>query len=306
VEFSGVALPGTTMIYGKTPYLAAGMTTIYTDTQDLFEETVEGDNYLIDGQWKPLGRREEVILVKTGKGLEERRHLVRLTHRGPILTHVVSGLGSFDLSKRTISLSWTGYNDETMSLYNILRHIETRDFETARRYLVEGLKSTPSLSMVTATADNHICYFQLGNNPVRRNYRSGCYLKNGSSSRNDWLGLMPEEDRLQVCDPPRGFLVVSNNQAAPDSFHGGYFRHSIFTARADRLEALIEQEIDSGRKITREFGRRLLHDTVDVYCLQTVPRLRTVIAGAGESLRGFDCNFSSTAHEPTLYEVFLL
>lgn len=65
--------------------------------------------------------------------------------------------------------------------------------------------------------------------------------------------------------------MVSNNQAAPDSVHGGYFRHSIFTARADRLEEMIEKEIASGRKITKKFAKKLLYDTVDSYCTRILP-----------------------------------
>jgi acyl-homoserine lactone acylase PvdQ len=89
--------------------------------------------------------------------------------------------------------------------------------------------------MVAATTDNHICYQQLGNNAIRPSYRAGRYVKDGTTSKYDWKGMMPAEDRLSLCDHYRGFFVVSNNQAAPDSVHGGYFKHSIFTARADRL-----------------------------------------------------------------------
>ena len=93
--------------------------------------------------------------------------------------------------------------------------------------------------MIAATVDNHICYQQLGTNPIRSTYKSGRYVKDGTSSKHDWKGMMPPEDRLSVCDHDRGYFVVANNQAAPDKFHGGYFRHSIFTARANRLEELI-------------------------------------------------------------------
>ena len=54
--------------------------------------------------------------------------------------------------------------------------------------------------MVAATADNHICYQQMGNNAIRPSYRAGRYVKDGTSSKHDWKGMMPPEDRLSLCD----------------------------------------------------------------------------------------------------------
>ena len=36
INFAGVCVPGMPLAYGKTDYIATAMTTIYTDTQDLF------------------------------------------------------------------------------------------------------------------------------------------------------------------------------------------------------------------------------------------------------------------------------
>lgn len=105
--------------------------------------------------------------------------------------------------------------------------------------------------------------------------------------------MMPPEDRLSVCDHERGYFVVSNNQAAPDSFYGGYLRHSIFTARADRLEELIQKKIASGDKIQGSFAEKLLYDTVDVYCRRILPEIREVVPEADKHLKKFDCSFVS-------------
>lgn len=93
--------------------------------------------------------------------------------------------------------------------------------------------------MVGATADNHIAYRQMGTNPIRRDYKSGSYVKDGTTSKHDWLGFMPPEDRLLLLDPERGFIVAANNQAASSLIHGGYYEHTILTARADRLEQVL-------------------------------------------------------------------
>ena len=36
IKFAGVCIPGMPFAYGQTPYLAIAVTTIYTDTQDLY------------------------------------------------------------------------------------------------------------------------------------------------------------------------------------------------------------------------------------------------------------------------------
>ena len=78
--------------------------------------------------WRDLGKREEIIKVKTADGVKKIKHTVRLTHRGPILSYIVSGLGSFDLRSDTLSLAWSGFNDDYKSLLATTRHIEITDF----------------------------------------------------------------------------------------------------------------------------------------------------------------------------------
>ena len=44
-----------------------GITVVYTDNQDLWKEKVVGDRYLVDGEWRELKIRKEMMKVK-GKG----------------------------------------------------------------------------------------------------------------------------------------------------------------------------------------------------------------------------------------------
>lgn len=82
---------------------------------------------------------------------------------------------------------------------------------------------------------------------------------------------MPSEDQLLVIDPKSGILVSSNNRPASGSVNSGYFKYQSFTARADRLEESLKSQISKGNKITNEFARSLLLDTVDIYCRQILP-----------------------------------
>ena len=62
------------------------------------------------------------------------------------------------------------------------------------------------------------------------------YIKDGTSSKYDWLGFMPQGDRLFVTDPERGWIATANNRPASSKFQGGYFDEVIFSARASRIE----------------------------------------------------------------------
>lgn len=66
---SGISFAGVPFVFGKTGYMAMGVTTIYMDNQDLFRETVEGNKYLVNGKWVDLKIREEKIKVKREGGI---------------------------------------------------------------------------------------------------------------------------------------------------------------------------------------------------------------------------------------------
>jgi acyl-homoserine lactone acylase PvdQ len=60
------------------------MTTPNCDSSDLWQETIEGDSYLVDGHWRQLQLIHEPIRVK---GVAEPiEFVVKSTHRGVIVT----------------------------------------------------------------------------------------------------------------------------------------------------------------------------------------------------------------------------
>ena len=60
------------------------MTAAIADVSDLFKEEIEGDRYLLDGEWKNLDTISYEISVK-GRNQTESFD-VKFTHRGPVLT----------------------------------------------------------------------------------------------------------------------------------------------------------------------------------------------------------------------------
>ncbi len=88
---------------------------------------------------------------------------------------------------------------------------------------------------------------------------------------------MPAVDRIHVYDPPKGYFVHANNKVAESNYYGGLLDFTTYSARADRIDALIRGEIAAGRKINVDFAKRVLVDTVDIYCQQILPEIIAVI-----------------------------
>ncbi len=54
-----------------------GVSICHSDNQDLYREKIEGDKYLLNGTWRDLKIRNEVIYVKTSEGLIKEEIQVR-------------------------------------------------------------------------------------------------------------------------------------------------------------------------------------------------------------------------------------
>lgn len=130
-------------------------------------------------------------------------------------------------------------------------------------------------------------------------------MKDGSTTEHDWLGFMPPHHRIQVIDPPAGYIVNGNSRVASSKYYNGLHDLTIFTARADRLHQLLSEKISKGHKLTMEDAKEIVADTVDVYCIQMLPYIRGSIADADTVFAQFDCNFTASSSRAAMYEVFM-
>lgn len=114
--------------------------------------------------------------------------------------------------------------------------------------------------------------------PLRRDPHTGMYVKDGTKSESDWIGFVQGENKLHCEDPSRGYIVTANNKAASWSYFDGISDVAIYTARADRIESMIREEIKAGRKLSKDFMKKMQLDTVDVHCLEVVAGMRKKLA----------------------------
>lgn len=111
------------------------------------------------------------------------------------------------------------------------------------------------MNLLYSTVDGHIGYQQLGSYPIRKNHQSGMYIKDGTTTAEDWVGLVAPEDKLSLHDPERGFIATANNKPASTLFYNGQVGYSPYTARATRLEEMISDKIRKGDKISIQYTK---------------------------------------------------
>jgi len=76
------------ILMGKTEHVTWTTTSALTDLSDIYEETLSPNKkqYRVDGEWRDLEFREEVIKIK---GKEPLKVSIKHTHRGPIIPNEV-------------------------------------------------------------------------------------------------------------------------------------------------------------------------------------------------------------------------
>ncbi|NQU53463.1 MAG: penicillin acylase family protein, partial [Bacteroidetes bacterium] len=88
VNVTGLVLPGQPfVIAGHNDSIAWGMTNVMVDDLDFYAEKLNNNStkYLLDGEWKNLDIKNEIIKTKEG---EEIIKTLKFTHRGPIVNQL--------------------------------------------------------------------------------------------------------------------------------------------------------------------------------------------------------------------------
>jgi penicillin G amidase len=209
----GVTIPGSPgVIIGFNRDLAWSFTNTGADVLDFYRETVDDiahpAQYLLDGTWRSLDRREERYRGKLGETL--RIDTVRFTHRGPL-----SRLGS-----DWVSMRWTVNepNDIAAGLFDAAHATTARDFldAAARNYYV------PAQNMIVADRQGNIGIRSTGHFPIRPDNGDGLVVRDGSTSASDWQGFWPVDQYPQSLNPAQGFLASANQDPIDPLQHPRY------------------------------------------------------------------------------------
>ena len=212
LDVYGVTIPGAaSIVIGFNRDVAWSFTNTEGDVLDRYVETVnDAENptkYRLDGVWRPLTMRIE--RYRDARGRELHTDTVRFTHRGPMSR--VEG--------RWISMRWTALD----SAFKFGDFIDVQRAKTVQEFW-KGMEdyNAPTQNMLSADRAGSIAIRSTGTYPIRPGNGRGDILRDGSTSRNDWIGVLPVSKYPQSMNPAQGFLSSNNQQPIDPADYSGY------------------------------------------------------------------------------------
>ena len=250
----GVTLPGLPgVILGRNDRVAWGMTTLRTDVQDLYRETIAGKKVKRGDTWADVAERTETIAVRGGK---PETLVVRETSHGPL----VSG---------RMALKWLALDPSLMRVPESAVMTAT-DRESLSRAL--DAFPYPAHNVVWADASS-IGWRATGLVPIRRPGTDGSIPYDGADPENDWRGYVPAAEMPRVVDPPEGFIVTANQRDIGTRFGRSVTTDWPSTERARRIADLLGGAVREKRPLDRAAMEAIQLDDVSPVLEKTLAAL---------------------------------
>jgi acyl-homoserine lactone acylase PvdQ len=203
VKVSGVCVLGSSLpALGHSQWCSVAMTTGSGDTADVFEEIINPDNplqYQVDGQWRDMTVRHEIIRVKKqDNSIDESKVDISYTHHGPIVAHKDGKAYSMAIPY----MEDIGLTDQTLEM------MTAKNLDEMKKAL--SRLSLMGQNTMIGTIDGDIYYQRSGKVPIRAEGVDPSKPIPGHLSENDWKGIHPAEDLVQVTNPAQGYMQNCN------------------------------------------------------------------------------------------------
>ncbi len=268
VNAYGVALPGSPcIIIGFNENAAWGVTNAGMDVKDWyvveFKDAVR-DSYLFDGKYLPTQKIVEAIRIK---GKEIFYDTVVYTHHGPVMYDEKFTNG---IKGHSFAMRWTAHDpsNELRTFYLLNRAKNYDDYMHAISFF-----ECPAQNFVFASKSGDIAICQMGKYPLKFP-EQGKYISDGTSSRFDWKGFIPQENISVLKNPERGF-VSSANQHPTDSTYPHYYNTGYgYEYYRNRR---INMQLSAMEQVTPEDMMRLQTDNFNLPAKEVLPFLLTEI-----------------------------
>ncbi len=306
IDTYGVTIPGGPIVpIGFNRSMAWTATNTGADVLDYYEEKVDDarrpTKYEVDGVWKPLELRIEVIRGRGGRFVL-RTDTIYHTYRGPMI-HV---------GTRWLSRRWTAL--DTTDEGNYLR-LADQAHSVDEWMGVMSAYGVPAQNFLTADTLGHIAIRSTGHYPLRPGDRPGNRISDGSTSANDWRGFWPIDRYPQAKDPAQGYLASNNQQPKDPLVDGSYLGSNWATPfRAMRINKLLRAD----SAVTPDAMRRYQTDPISEQTeLFTQPLFDAVAkaaaAGVADTaavrgaalLREWDGRFTPENERAVLYDAMM-
>lgn len=304
LSLAGAFAPGVPfLIMGHNGHVGWGFTTPYSDTEDLFVETVDPadpDRYLTEDGGRTFDTRAEVIHVRFGGTIS---HTVRSTRHGPVISDVnpdarmaagqgkVVALASAALTKNDANIAATWALNRARSVAEAM--------DALRNY------HAPHQNIALADTAGSIGFVSAGRIPIRTGFQGDLPVE-GATGTARWSGFVPFESLPQAINPASGLIVNANNRVAGPDFPYVIGRDFAEGWRAARIAEVIgEREASEGQEAH-------LADILSLPAREMLPLLTArqprgaLEADALGLLRGWDGTMKSDRPEPLIFEWWLM
>ncbi|MCB0231555.1 MAG: penicillin acylase family protein, partial [Anaerolineae bacterium] len=214
-------------------HVAWGMTTIYSDQQDLFIEKQNPDNpnqVEYQGNWEDVQVVEETIPVK-GRA-EPLVETVRITRHGPIMNAVV---GDLEGKAEPVALRWTALEEDHL-VDSLLLADRAGSVDEFRQAL--SLWDSGSQNFVIADTAGNIAMQGTGRTPIRA-AGDGRTPVPGWTGEYEWIGTIPYDEMPFAVNPDIGYLASANNSVVPPDYPYLFGTDYAAPYRAERITTLL-------------------------------------------------------------------
>lgn len=202
IEFSGMAILGLPMpSLGHSRYCSVAMTTGGPDAADCYEEQVHPENpkqYRYDGAWKDMVTRKEIIRVLDKGAVKEQTVEIDETIHGPVVAR--KGDKAYTLK--------IPYADQFQLLDQGIKMALAKNLAEMKEAL--SMLQLMEQNVMVGTVDGDIYYLRNARVPIRPKGLDTKRPIPGDTSRNEWQGIHPISDLIQIENPPQGYMQNCN------------------------------------------------------------------------------------------------
>ncbi|APW60677.1 Glutaryl-7-aminocephalosporanic-acid acylase [Paludisphaera borealis] len=251
---AGVCLLGMPLpTLGHSQFCSVAMTTGGPDTSDSFELEVNPANplqYRHDGRWRDMTLVGVNVGVKEGDKVAQKPMKFAYSHLGPIVARQ-------DGKAYTMTIPYTNEIGLADQSYEMLKARNLGEMKTALSRL-----QLMSQNVMVATVQGDIYYLRNGRVPIRAKGTHAHKPIAGSESANEWHGIHPFQDLLQIENPACGWMQNCNCSPAAMMKEGGpkpslYAEHPyLYNERDDRVRhqrsEMVNDLLEAADKVTVE------------------------------------------------------
>ena len=263
INASGMTIVGLpVIIFGRNQQIAWGGTNMMADVQDLYFEQINSTDvnlYMDKGNWRKFESEKQYIKVRPKfpvmlrEAIKPVEVVVRKTVRGPVISDV------FGLSDQPVTLRWTALDDNDTTYESFFRLNYASDWGTFKSALKSHM--APTLNFLYSDKQGNIGYMGAGNIPVRAK-GDGQLPVVGNTGEYQWTGYIPFADWAQSYNPEKGYIVSANNKMVDDDYPYHISNDWAPADRANRIEQLIKQGLETDKTLSLDYMQNMQGDTV--------------------------------------------